>query len=61
MMKYEDILHLSVEEARKAIGMNNTLEVDYGELSDVISEGQYSRDAAAAAARRQQRLASEAA
>ena len=61
MMKYEDILHLTVEEARKAIGMNNTLEVDYGELSDVISEGQYSRDAAAAAARRQQRLAAEAA
>jgi len=61
MMKYEDILHLSVEDARKAIGMNNALEVDYGELSDVISEGQYSRDAAAAAARRQERLAGEAA
>jgi hypothetical protein len=61
MMKYEDILHLSVDEARKVIGMNNTLEVDYGELSDVLTEGAYGDDIAAMEKRRAERLAAEAA
>ena len=61
MMKYEDILHLSVDEARKVIGMNNTLEVDYGELSDILTEGAYGDDIAAMEKRRAERLAAEAA
>lgn len=44
MLKYEDILHLTPEAARDAIGMRNVLAVDYPELSDVVSEGAHSEE-----------------
>lgn len=61
MMKYEDILHLTPEAAREAIGMHNVLAVDYPELSNVISEGVYYEEMEAMKERAKQREAERAA
>lgn len=61
MLKYEDILHLTPEAAREAIGMRNVLAVDYPELSNVISEGVYYEEMEEMKVRARQREAERAA
>lgn len=61
MLKYEDILHLTPEAAREAIGMRNVLAVDYPELSNVISEGVYYEEMEEMKERARQREAERAA
>jgi hypothetical protein len=60
MLKYEDILHLTPEAAREAIGMRNVLAKDYPELSNVISEGAYFEEMEEVRARALKREALEA-
>ncbi|MCR9184210.1 MAG: Coq4 family protein [Halieaceae bacterium] len=60
MLKYEDILHLTPEAAREAIGMRNVLARDYPEQSNVISEGAYFEEMEEVRARARQREALEA-